>query len=149
MGPVSEEEFQRVASGLRWSPKNLEATKALLVQGQSHREVAATHSMTPQTARTLQVRFMAKLRALRAMKISPEEYLSRVPALELFKPALLQLRRSGLTDEQLLDYLKQNDVQTTLEQVQVLVADERPTSTRTRAKRNENAHAGKSKGRRR
>lgn len=133
MSSVSEEEFGRVAAGLRWSSRNLEATRALLVDGKPIRDVADAHEVSTQQVRVLQTRFMARVRALRATKVSPDDYLASLATLDVFKPALAKLRRSGLSDEQLIDYLKKNDVTATTEQLTELLGSRQhvsPSKTR-------------------
>jgi hypothetical protein len=121
MGAVTEDEFSRVARGLRWSDRNLRATRALLVDGQSPREAADANKMTEQQASVLRRRFLEKVQVLRATKVSVDDFLASRPSLDLFKPALLKLRRRGLSDEQLLDYLSQNELKATLAELRAAI----------------------------
>lgn len=146
---VSAEEFDRIAAGLRWSKRNLDVTRAVLVAGESVPAVAEAHSISPQQIRVLHNRFMARLREQRATKVTAAAYLAKLATLDLFKPALIKLRRSGLSDEQLLDYLRQNDMTATGEQLAALLADGKRSPSRSREKRHEVPRSRQSKGRRR
>lgn len=144
MGVVSEDEFSRVARGLRWSDRNLSATRALLVDGKTPREAAEATEMTEQQASVLKRRFMEKVQVLRATKVSVEDFLASRPSLDLFKPALQKLRRRGLSDEQLLDYLGQNELKATMAELRAAIG---AGPSRKRVKPHANADVRKSKRR--
>jgi hypothetical protein len=147
MDPISVEEFDRVVAALRWSDRSLRVTRSLVVDGRSYAEVAEANEMSQQQARVLHTRFLNKLRATRAVKVSAEEYIAQLPAtLDLFTPDLLKLRRSGLSDKQLLDFLTQNEIKATVAQLHATLGEEPP---RKREKPYENGNARKPKGRRR
>jgi hypothetical protein len=149
MGAVSDEEFQKVAAGLRWSDRNLRAARAVLVDGRTPHEAAGATDMSEQQASVVKRRFMKRVLAGRAMKVSPDAYLASRPvaaaSLTLLRAALLELRRHGLSDEQLIDYLAQNDVKATVAELRAEIGA--AGTPRKRRVRNENHSGRKSKRR--
>jgi hypothetical protein len=149
MGTVSDEEFTKVAEGLRWSERNLAAARAVLVDGLTVGQAAGAHAISQQQASVLKRRFWEKLMAARAMKVSPSDYLKTQIAaghsLKLLRPALIELRRHGLSDEQLVDYLSKNDVMATVAELRAAIGA--AGTPKKRRVRDENHGPRKSKGR--
>jgi hypothetical protein len=142
---VADDEFLSVSRGLRrWSERSLAAAREMLVENKSAAEVAATHGMTAEQARAVSSRFLSRLRQQRVVKVSAAEYLNGKVTLNLLRPELEKLRRAGLGDSDLIDYLAKNDITVTVEQLKLLL--DPPTKG---AKRNENSHDRQPKRRRR
>lgn len=116
---MAAEEFERVARGLRrWHSRSLEVVRALLVDGEAPSVVARQHNVTPQHAGVLRRRFEAKALEVSKKKVSAEDFMQAVKpggdaALEPFRRELVQLRRSGYTNEQILLFLLENSIDTT------------------------------------
>lgn len=143
---IAEDEFAAVAASLkRWSERSLGAARDMLLDNRTFKEAAEAHAMTPQQARVIQHRFLEKLRQQRVVKVSADEYLSGKHTIDLFRPELVKLRRAGLPDSELLDFLAQNDIHATTGQLNDLLS----TNSAKGSTKHENTHARKSKRRRR
>jgi hypothetical protein len=142
MGVVTPEEFAQVATGLRWSDKNLAAARAAIVEGQPLPAIAESQGITRQQVRELKVRFLKRLQEARVVKVSADDYIAAVSTVAVFSRELRKLRRNGLADEQLLDYLKQNGVTATKADLAAVLGT--PLAlTKKRVRRNENLGARK------
>lgn len=115
--------FERIASKCsRWSERSLGVAKALIVEGVSLSEAAATHTMSPQQASVIRARFLA-----RAEKIRVEEFMSRekprlsTSILEPFSTQMQTLRDKGYTIDQIVAFLKENGVSTSPTTVQTFL----------------------------
>ncbi len=116
---LAAEEFERVANTTRWSTRSLAVAKAIHVHGRKPVEAAKLHEMTADQARVIGRRFLAKAEALGKKKLTAEDFMQAVKpegfaALEPFRKELQQLRRNRYTDDQLILFLSENGVQTTL-----------------------------------
>jgi hypothetical protein len=147
MSTVTAEEFEKVAASLRWMAHNLDAARAVLVDGQTPHDVAERIGISEQQASVAKRRFMQRVLQLRAIKVSPDAYLASTAgaSLSMFRGALLELRRHGLSDEQLVDYLAQNDVKATVAELRAEFGA--AATPKRRRVRNEVHGRRKSKGR--
>lgn len=146
-GTMAADEFERVASTCRWSTRSLNVARALLVDGKTPAEAAQAQTpvMTPQQANVLKKRFQEKALAVDKKKVSAADFMKTVKpesdvALEPFRRELVQLRKNGYTNEQLLLYLVENGID---------ISEPALDQFLTKANTNANTHSSKPQGRRR
>lgn len=98
----------------RWSERSLGVAKALIVDKVPLFKAAAAHKMSHQQANMIRTRFIAKIDKMRV-----EEFMQRETpklanlAIERFSTEIQTLRDKGYEIEQIVVFLKENNVITT------------------------------------
>lgn len=124
---MDEAEFSRIAEKCRkWSERNLGVVRALLVEGDSMTDAAAKHEMSKQQANVLRTRFLAKAgqERIEAFMAREKPKLSTT-VLEPFKQDMQTLRDRGYTLAQIVAFLRESDVQTSVTTVRNFLKDDR------------------------
>lgn len=113
---MSDAEFARVAATCsKWSERSLGVARALLVEGVPLSDAAATHEMSSQQANVVRNRFIAK-----AEKRRIDEFMARekpkltATILEPFSQDIRTLRDKGYTIRQIVAFLREQDIETSV-----------------------------------
>lgn len=122
--PMDAKKFSLVASSYckKWSKRSLEVVRALLVEGVSLDEAALTFNMKSQQASVLRGRFYKKEQLFDTDRV--QQFMEREKPklldikLEPFLQDILTLRDKGYSNEQIIVYLKENGIHTTLESLE-------------------------------
>ena len=112
---LSQQNFERMASTLRrWSAKSLGVARSLLVDGLPLGEVAKAHAISPQQAIIIRKRFLEKVEQDRIDAfMSREKPENALVDLSPYTREIRMLASKGYTSEQIVLYLKDNNLATT------------------------------------
>lgn len=113
---MSDAEFSRVAAKCgRWSERNLGVVRSILVDGEPLTQAAAKHEMSKQQANVLRARFIAKAGQERVEAfMAREKPKLATTVLEPFRQDMQTLRDKGYTLAQIVAFLQESDVQTSV-----------------------------------
>lgn len=116
-------QFEQVASQCkRWSDRSLRVAKALIVEGVALSEAAVTHAMSPQQANVIRARFLAKAEDQHIKEFMRREKPKLASAaLGPFAAQMQTLRDKGYTIEQIVGFLKESGVSTSLTTVRTFL----------------------------
>jgi hypothetical protein len=123
---LTPEQFERALRGKRdMKPHLRQMAYAMLVEGVPTGKAAeAAGVQQPQASRTKN-RVLEWHMAAQGIKVSAEEFMARKPLrnaqLEALQPELVKLQRAGYPITAMVEFLAQNDVQATSEEVQQMV----------------------------
>ena len=120
---MSGDEFEQLATTRcgRWSSRSLVAARRVLVDSAKPVDVATELGMKPQQVYVLRDRFLART----SIKVSLVEYMEVVEpdrALRLapFKTEVRVLLKRGYSAQQIADFLRANDITTSLREIKEL-----------------------------
>lgn len=121
---LSLEAFEQVASdlNLNWSERTLNVVRDLLVHDLKLSAVAEKYEMSAQQASVHRNRFQKAAKESAAKKLSAEDFMRKNPPalasqLEPLKKELLKLSRAKYSPEQIVTYLRSNNVDATEDDV--------------------------------
>lgn len=120
---MTTEQFARVASTCNnWSRRSLGVVRAILVDGISLNVAAATYEMSKQQANVVRSRFLAKAEKLRVDSfMAREKPKLATTALESFSADMRLLRDKGYTIKQIVTFLRENGVETSVTTVRTFL----------------------------
>ncbi|MCL2876524.1 MAG: hypothetical protein FWF12_09625 [Betaproteobacteria bacterium] len=100
----------------RWKPESLAAVRMLLVEGKRPVDISKISGFSPTHINTLRVRFEEKLRVAR-LKQFRQQQAPESSDMSPFASDMELLEAEGYSDEQIMDYLKQQGVSVTADKV--------------------------------
>jgi transposase-like protein len=112
---MAAEEFDHVAEQCRWSKRNLDAVRALLVDGADVGEIAGQFNVTTSYLWNYKTRFLDKAAQSKAKEFMRRQSAAGATtaedeALKPFHAAIVKLSENGYSDQQIAEFLAENDV---------------------------------------
>lgn len=108
---ITAEQFDEIAVHCnRWATKSLDIARILIVEGKPLADVANQHNCSTAYANIIRARFYNKAQQVRLETFKHQVKSDELAALKPYGDDIEKLSAEGFNDEQLVEYLKQNNV---------------------------------------